>query len=295
MELKLYEQAVMGDLIYAVRDFLDANIVIFDEETRKFKYLNPVAYSMDGPWIMQRPAPDRLCPKWSSIYWRKYKFLPQGCRGCWKIACKIDTLEQLYKLYELQQELDLPSKCGLDRRDWTPTIYSGFWYCPMEQGLEGARVLWKKINKLVHKKVDPNVKVVLKRACTEMEAGIGPSDEWPKMTERELDFERLLESVWPDPPPQTPTPTLLRMHLFTKWVRWAWAHGDPTWHKFTTKPLMRPLVEYQTSIHSPSDFPVPLFDHPIIGAKDEKRTEDPSSFKMDESEREPEQGIALVS
>lgn len=292
--MKLYEQAVMSDLVAPVRDWVDANIVSYEVATRMFKYNNPMAYAFAGPWILQRPAPDRICGKWFKIYWEKYDFMPKGCRGCWKVVVKISTLEELWKIYKLQQKLDLPSKCGLDRRTYTPAIYSSFWYAPMQQGLEGGRILWKKIRDAVHAEIGPHMKVLLKRGCTEMEGGLGPSDRWPEMSLKQKEFEDLLDSVWPDTPPQTPTPTLVRMHYFAKWIRWAWMHGDPTWKQFADTPLMRPVVEYQTSIHSAVDFPVPTYNRPIIGAEDEKRTEDPSGLEMGPDSGRPEEGIALV-
>jgi len=301
----IYEQAMRADLIAPVRDWLDKGVVSIKPGANIFTFAPFVRSGLEvrGPWIITKLATDRLCFKWDTIYWKKYKHLAKGCRGCWKVVAKVKTLEQLWKVYKLQQRLGLPAKTGLDTREWTPDIYNAFWYSPMQQGLEGARALWKRVNDAVHAEVDPDLRVILKRACTEMEAGIGPSDQWPPMTEAQEIFERLLDSAWPDPTPERGQTTLVRMHYIGKWVRWAWAHGDPTWKKFASQPLMLPAVEYQTSIHSPMDFPVPTWDREIKGAIDDQPADDPDCLQMVEDTEEvqsilkPEiaEGIALVS
>uniref|UniRef100_A0A6M3LB27 Uncharacterized protein n=1 Tax=viral metagenome TaxID=1070528 RepID=A0A6M3LB27_9ZZZZ len=294
--VKLYEQAVRGDLISPVRDWLDRGLITINE---KHQFESHQAYAVQAPWIIVRPAPDRACMKWFDVYWEKYRHLPKGCRGCWKVVAKVKTLEETWKVYQLQQKLDLPSKCGMDRREWTPSIWASFWYAPIQGGLEGARALWKRVSDAVHSECGPDIPVILKRACTEMEAGIGPSDQWSAMTEGQEQFEKLLDSMWQDPVPQTSTPLCIRMHYLSKWVRWAWAHADPTVGKFISRPLMEPLVEYQTSVHSPMDFPVPIFDREIKGAKNESFSKDPDSLKMDTDTKiiapEIAEGIALVS
>jgi len=116
------------------------------------------------PWLHVKKCEDRLCQYWYDVLFEDYRLLPAGCTGCWKVVTKMQTLKQLMDLYKLQLKHPFHAcKCGLDQRSWTDCLYSAYWYCPLAGGLEEARNIWKQVNKLVHKHVDPKLEVYLKR------------------------------------------------------------------------------------------------------------------------------------
>lgn len=185
------------------------------------------------PWVWAKRTLDRKCAKWSDIYWEKYGFRSKGCFDCYKVCVALKTLKQLKGLASLQARMGLPSKCGMDKRQYTNCLYSGFWYCPLDGGVDEARRIWARVEKAVKEQVDSSLEVILKRGCTEMELAIGPSDKWT-YTEKDEKFEALLDSVWNDPPQQPEQPANLKLHIQKRWVRWAYAHGDSTWKDFVS-------------------------------------------------------------
>jgi len=121
------------------------------------------ARMVDNHWINVRHAPDRLCGKWMRIYWDQYRLISSNCMGCWKVSLGITTLDQALAVHKLQVKMNLPSKTGMDKRFYVRTPFSAHWYCPIKEGLEGARKLYKDVKRRVHKECDANIKVILKR------------------------------------------------------------------------------------------------------------------------------------
>ena len=116
------------------------------------------------PWVLTVRSQDRMCDFWYDVLFEDYGLLPSGCGGCWKIAMKLETLDQLFGVLNLQRRMGKPSKCGMDERPWVDALYTAYWYCPYKEGLEGARALHQKVSRAVHREVDPKIKVLLKRA-----------------------------------------------------------------------------------------------------------------------------------
>lgn len=116
------------------------------------------------PWVFSVPEWERNCSFWYSVLFEDYNLLPHACGSCWKVCMKLDTLHQLFGILTLQKRMGHPSKCGMDTRPWVDALYSAYWYSSVKGGLEEARKLWKRVKRKVHKEVDPNIKVILKRA-----------------------------------------------------------------------------------------------------------------------------------
>lgn len=210
------------------------------------------ARMIDNHWIYTKHAPDRLCGKWMRIYWDQYRLLAKGCMGCWKISLGLSTLKQALVLRKIQKDMDLPSKVGMDKRFYTRTPFSAHWYCPISGGLDGARELYQVVKERVFKELDGEVPIILKRGCTELEIGMGPSDCWIRPNEAE-DLEELLDRTFEDPPPQYPTTSVEKVHIYCEWKRY--------WDVVKVQ-----LLDYSSSIHNPKDFPIPIFDREVCGA-----------------------------
>jgi len=235
------------------------------------------------PWIFELIAFDRICLLWHKVFWMKYGLCPSQCHKCWKVVVIPETLEQLFALQKYQETLHLPSKCGIDKRNYTPHIYSGYWYSPLDQDLDYARKLYERVAKGVKEQVG-DIKVILKRGCTEMEMGRGPSDQW-EYTEQMAMKERLLMAAYPEEhfaASKFPQPIMIKMHVWQQWIEWAWEHGDETVHKYIQRPLCPPPVTYHDSDHKAENF------------LSKEETDDPDSGEMGQTEENLSHGISLI-
>ncbi len=221
------------------------------------------------PWLSGRICPQRLCSKWQEIYFAYCRIIPRGCRNCWKVTFKPETLAELDKVYHLQQEMSVPAKCGVETRAWTGNLggYASFWYAPLEGGLKQAR----EVHRLVNTKLESlfpdraldaplSEGVKLKRGCTEMEyysvrAGMGGSDKWEDGAEHFDMVEDLLNATFVDPDVEKmEEPTIFKIHVRKAWIEWAAEHGDTTYLQFTDGKFNPEIVGYDGSAHSERDF-----------------------------------------
>lgn len=206
-------------------------------------------------WIFAKEPRDRLCDKWHEIYFDFYNIIPKGCRNCWKVAYRPEHLSELFKIYEQQTIMNMPSKCGVETRGLTGGKggYGSFWYAPLTDGLRKARLLQEEIRKKLVKRLSKDIskKITLKRGCTEMELatirqfGVG-SDRWDAMAEHYDEVEKRVEPhLIDDPDPFVEQPEIMRVHTQMFWIEWAREHGDLTYlnHSEATS-WPPPLVNY---------------------------------------------------
>jgi len=105
--------------------------------------------------------------------------------------------------------------------------YSAVWYASMDGGLEGARELHKKVERMVHEEVGFQTPVVLKRACNAMEESVGPSERWvfPQVQHKVEDY---LDEVFEVMEPLPVQPGFLKVHILKEWIEYAWENRDST-------------------------------------------------------------------
>ncbi len=229
-----------------------------DGKIQLYKKVDPVI-----PWVHATNKTERVCGKWIQIYFRNCKLISKCCRCCWKVVWTGETLDQLFRLLKIQEEMGLESKCGVERRPWTGKLgfYQGFWYTPLDGGLDGARELWKKVqDKLSKDKVLGGTSLILKRGCTEFEQWYNPSDAWDEFAER-LEWDKiqsLLDPLFHDPVLGVNLKSI-QLHTQKKWIEYAWEHRDPTVmkkfpNKYLEQPLKPELLQYQRSVHSGKDY-----------------------------------------
>ena len=208
----------------------------------------------DMPWVHQRLAEDRECTRHSTVYSKLYGFIPQNCHHCFKIVVRPKTLRDLFKVREIQKKLDRPSKCGIEEREHVHALYGAYWYCPISEGLKGARELYKTVRAEVEASLDQGTGVILKRGCTEMELAHGPSDRWT-YTAAHAQQEMHLDSRYEVKRRDKIQPEYLEARTIRRWIEWAYSHGDATYLDYTDGPLTRPVVTYHDSKHRDEDFP----------------------------------------
>lgn len=227
--MALFEGLAEIDIITPILDRLSSGAYIYDTD-EKLKIGKKSQLKTETPWIDTKIADDRLCGRWHVIYFREYGIISRNCFHCWKIVVRPRTLENLFKLYELQQKMDLPSKCGAETRAYATHKgwYAGFWYCPMEGGLEGAREHCRMVSLKVKEALGVQTQVTLKRACTEFENTFGPSNLW-EYPEGWGRLEDLLDSTWEIPVEYgNPMPSPSKVAITRRWIDWGREHGDKT-------------------------------------------------------------------
>ncbi len=254
--MKLYEMLKMTDVLGPIGDLLDApgGLDLNKENRIPLK----LKRSPNTPWINVK-RDERCCGKWGGIYFKYYNFIPSQCRKCWKVVWTGSTIRELFKIREIQKEMDLVSKCGVERRPWSGKMgkYQGFWYTPLDGGLKGARRLYAKVvHRLGREKVLLGPNVILKRGCTEFENRYSPSDKWDEFAERyNWNVQQMLcDSVFLDDPDMSVEGSLVKVSVKLAWLTFAWEHRDPTVGDYMERPPLEPLLQYQRSIHSEKDY-----------------------------------------
>ena len=213
-------------------------------EDGKFVPNNP-AMGEDAPWVYVQPAVDARCDVYHRVFFNVLHYVPSYCRQCYKVVVRPLNLVELFDLYEMQRDMGVPCKCGVERRPTTSSLYGGYFY---NRGLEEGKVRYKEVRKLVNEQLSKKTPVILKRACTEFEIGpgsYGPSDQWPECTEDELWFEKYALEHFPRVGFGTPQPDHVTADVMMQWIGHAYRYGDVTYKEFTDgSPLFPPYVTY---------------------------------------------------
>ena len=203
------------------------------------------ALSWDVPWVYVKMRPMMRCDIGHHILWEYFKIISSTCRQCYKVVVRPRNLKELFDLYELEKELDVPSKCGIELRRTVMGLYGGYFY---NDGLQEGKERYKQVREAVNDKLSPETSVILKRYCTEFEIdknGKGPSDKLPDLTEKEKYIEQMITSIIPDHMHNTEIPEFMVAHVMRKWIHFAYQNGDETYKEFTGgNPLFPSTVTY---------------------------------------------------
>jgi hypothetical protein len=90
------------------------------------------------------------------------------------------------------QILNLPSKIGLDIRDYTYGLWKAYFY---GETLEEAKQYYDLVKPILEEHFDPGITCVIQRGCTEMNAQL-PSRLWgDPVPPKELELERRLDDI----------------------------------------------------------------------------------------------------
>lgn len=220
--------------------------------------LTKAAMEVVTPWIHSVPGRDKDCGLWHQIMFDEYQILPSSCMECWKVVVTPRNLTELFGLLDFQLGITghrqpgsdeergcgHPCKCGIEVRPYTPKLYGGYFYNgSLDEGMECYQWVRKEMSGLF----DGDMKVILKRACTEFELAFGPSNLWvtPEgQLDREEEIMDLFDRHTVDNPPKQPA--ILTPSIKKRWIQWAFQHGDETYKTYTNgEPLHTPAVTYQ--------------------------------------------------
>jgi len=175
------------------------------------------------PWIfINFDVRKKFCAFWNAVCTMRFSLIPTNCRtNCWKTVIKPRNVLELFETYDTMRNLDLPSKIGMDLRNYSYGAWAGFVYADT---LEEGRKYYTMLKNAVRPKRIP---IILKRGCTEMER-IKPSDQWDEITKRELDLERRLCDLFDFTELHGFQAKWLKTEIKERWIKRAIEIGDPT-------------------------------------------------------------------
>ena len=225
------------------RDVVDLLAPLFrqgwyiDMKTQKFRCEPSI--SPDAPWIYVNPSPHIHCDLNMHIF-NAAGFLPKECRNCFKVVIRPKTVAQLIRLKELMEtefvKKGLHCKCGIEERNYVHGNYGGYCY---NRGLSEGKKNYKVIKEMLHERHPVvgethlyHADIILKRGCTEMELGTGPSKKYAVPHWADELEDKIMEVV-ELPIRETPTPKFIADHTIRKWLEFAWDRGDKTCLEFS--------------------------------------------------------------
>jgi hypothetical protein len=196
------------------------------EENEDFKV---VAY--ETPWCFVNNSSDRKCSFNLDIA-MIFELVPRQCRNCWKIVVYPHTVRELLQLKKLMEKMAKANpycycKCGIEKRPWTERNYGGYFYT---ESLEEGLLRLGEVREKVAKHISPDMKVILKRGCTELERAFGDSALWDDKFENDLVnmVEDQLQALFTIKPQFAQQSTLVQNHVIATWIFFAAERGDPT-------------------------------------------------------------------
>lgn len=188
--------------------------------------------NFDSPWIFVEEALHPHCMLWNHVFFANFRLIPRFCRlRCHKVVAKPRNVAELFDLLNLMEHLNVPSKCGVDRRNYTSVPYAAFFYC---NSLEGGQARYKQIREAINEHIPDgeNMPVILKKGCTEMEDlmdGGSNSDTWGLPTPADEELEDRLMMIFDFRQTSSHQPEWLRNHIKYSWLEHAYAIGDSSW------------------------------------------------------------------
>jgi hypothetical protein len=210
-------------------------------------YLTKKVAVVESPWVFtnmpESETAGEICHRIHQYMFPKLGIIPILCHDCFKVVVKPKTIVQLFELYKLQKQLNLPSKCGIELRNFVPDLYGGYFY---NKGIEKGQKCYELVRKRVSERISPDIEVILKRGCTEFEMAHGPSDKWQigiKQSKLENDFnERYVEE---NDTTQIQTDDAIN-NIKLSWILYAAQKHDKTYKELTGNESLVPECNYVT-------------------------------------------------
>ena len=253
--MALYEDLMTIDVIGPVENAISLGKLPPPNTEGKIALEN--AWSPERNWVDVKYDLNRRCDAWLGIYFEYYKFIPKGCRNCWKVCARPRNLKELMVVSEIQHKTGRCSKSGIEKREYTGNQggYGSFWYADIDKGLEGGRELYDLVVKDLE---GTGLKPTLKRGCTELEVQYHPSSDWDKMAEENGwdKMEKLLDMFFVKGKQVKEPIMFYKTHSLISWIKYAKAHGDPSVAEFIDQDSNVPKMEqyHQGGKHSNMNF-----------------------------------------
>lgn len=244
----LYLKLTKLDLITKLKPLIDKGYVLRLEDAKFIP--RSVSLADNAPWVYVKDANAR-CDIYHKVFYQCFGHIHSRCRRCWKVVVRPKTIIQLLDLYELQKEMGVSCKCGIEVRETVNGHYGGYFYCQGE--LEGQE-RFEQVRDVVNKNLGKDVKVILKRMCTEFELGTQPggdgihrpTDKTPRHISPEtLAWEYNIEQLFPPVGYTNPQPDYLTAHTMLRWIHHAHSVNDMSYTELTDgSKLIRDVITY---------------------------------------------------
>ncbi len=242
-----------GREIYApVQHLIESGKLIVEGDKIRCNY----RVQHNSPWVVHSIDSSRKCHFFQEMCFQCYGFIHSRCHRCYKVVIRPNTLNQLFELLKIEEEMDEWSKCGVEMRPHVFGRYGGYYYT---DSIEEGRAMHKRVRKQVDERLSPKVSVILKRACTEFEQHYGPSDQWEPPSEKQLAFEKRIDEKYITIGHDTPMPEDLQTKAKIGWIEFAYDRGDPTYRTFTggKKLGLDPVVYHEEEVKCESLLSLP--------------------------------------
>ena len=235
------------DLISKLRPLLEREYVLRLEDGRFIP--RHASLAPDPPWIYVKTANAR-CDLYNKVFYQHLGHIHSRCRDCWKVVARPRTVVELFDLYELQREMGVPCKCGIEPRESVNGLYGGYFY---NRGPEEGFERYKQVRKAVDEQISPDMGVILKRMCTEFELGTPPggdgthrpSDTIEDCTLEEIEWEKWVEDQFPRVGFESRQTDIQMAKVMRRWIHHAYQNGDNTYLEFTNgERLFNTVVTY---------------------------------------------------
>ena len=195
------------------------------------------------PWCHAKGTPRKHCGLDHQITFNHFHIIHPRCLSCWKVVVTPITFKQLCQLEILQKNMNVPSKCGIEMRDYTPKHYGGYFY---NHSLEEGRERYEQVRKAVDEAIDggKDLSVILKRGCTEYEMIKGPSVYWHNTAAEEKMLE-LIDAFVDIGRSNNRQSEMVKNSVRLKWALWAHSNGDFTYKELNNgKSLFPDYIKY---------------------------------------------------
>ena len=250
----LYLNLTELDLITRLKPLLDKKGYVLRLEDAKF-VPKIVFLSHEAPWVYVKDANAR-CDIYHKVFYQCFGHIHSRCRRCWKVVVRPKTVVQLFDLYELQKEMGVSCKCGIEVRETVNGHYGGYFYC---QGEDEAHERYKQVREIIDDRISKDVPVILKRMCTEFELGTPPGGDGTHRPTTEIDkhisaddlqWEYNIEQLFPPIGYTNPQPDYLTAYTMRRWIHHAHANNDMSYKELTGgNSLYHDVITYHKGEH----------------------------------------------
>jgi len=185
----------------------------------------------NSPWLFES-VDIKPCIWCHKVLFSLFALCPSPALDCWKVVVRPRNVLELVALHNIQKKMGVPSKCGIEPRENVAANYGGYFYNrSFEDGLEREA----EVSEIVHKEINKDVPVFLKRGCTGIEEMFGRSDKW-KMAEGQEALEARLNKCFDESfkePKTAGHPEDLEREIFEEWLHFAHSRGDMSYLRIT--------------------------------------------------------------
>ena len=148
-------------------EITDEDVIQFYKKCKNLLDKNLSQFKFYDTQIWRSNNINLRCDRHFDVF-NQFKVIPEYCFGCYKVQIEINSILDFLKLYFVFDNIDLPKnnsrKCMIELREIAGGTYKGLIFCA---GYENAKDTKNILTKILNKKIKNELKVEVKRGCTE--------------------------------------------------------------------------------------------------------------------------------